>query len=159
MSRGRQAFGLVVVVVVTFAAAGIGSVFTSGSVSEWYPSIEKPSWTPPGWIFGPVWTALYTLMAVAAWVIWRKEGWAGARAALVLYAVQLALNAAWSPLFFGLRMPGVAFAELVVLWMAIIATAVAFWKKSPLAGALLVPYVLWTTFAAALNLAIWRLNA
>ena len=159
MSRGRQAFGLVVVVVVTFAAAGIGSVFTSGSVSEWYPSIEKPSWTPPGWIFGPVWTALYTLMAVAAWVIWRKEGWAGARAALVLYAVQLALNAAWSPLFFGLRMPGVAFAELVVLWMAVIATAVAFWKKSPLAGALLVPYVLWTTFAAALNLAIWRLNA
>jgi len=159
MSRGRQAFGLVVVVVVTFAAAGIGSVFTSGSVSEWYPSIEKPSWTPPGWLFGPVWTALYTLMAVAAWVIWRKEGWAGARAALVLYAVQLALNAAWSPLFFGLRMPGVAFAELVVLWMAIIATAVAFWKKSPLAGALLVPYVLWTTFAAALNLAIWRLNA
>lgn len=159
MSRGRQAAGLVVVVVVTFAAAGIGSVFTSGSVSEWYPSIEKPSWTPPGWIFGPVWTALYTLMAVAAWVIWRKEGWAGARAALVLYAVQLALNAAWSPLFFGLRMPGVAFAELVVLWMAIIATAVAFWKKSPLAGALLVPYVLWTTFAAALNLAIWRLNA
>lgn len=159
MSRGRQAAGLVVVVVVTFAAAGIGSVFTSGSVSEWYPSIEKPSWTPPGWLFGPVWTALYTLMAVAAWVIWRKEGWAGARAALVLYAVQLALNAAWSPLFFGLRMPGVAFAELVVLWMAIIATAVAFWKKSPLAGALLVPYVLWTTFAAALNLAIWRLNA
>ena len=159
MSRGRQAFGLVVVVVVTFAAAGIGSVFTSGSVSEWYPSIEKPSWTPPGWLFGPVWTALYTLMAVAAWVIWRKEGWAGARAALVLYGVQLALNAAWSPLFFGLRMPGVAFAELVVLWMAVIATAVAFWKKSPLAGALLVPYVLWTTFAAALNLAIWRLNA
>ena len=159
MSRGRQAAGLVVVVVVTFAAAGIGSVFTSGSVSEWYPSIEKPSWTPPGWLFGPVWTALYTLMAVAAWVIWRKEGWAGARAALVLYAVQLALNAAWSPLFFGLRMPGVAFAELVVLWLAIIATAVAFWKKSPVAGALLVPDALWTTFAAALTLAIWRLNA
>ena len=159
MSRGRQAVGLVVVVVVTFAAAGIGSVLTSGSVSEWYPSIARPSWTPPGWLFGPVWTALYTLMAVAAWVVWRKDGWAGARAALVLYAVQLALNAAWSPLFFGLRMPGVAFAELVVLWLAIIATVVAFWKKSPVAGALLVPYVLWTTFAAALNLAIWRMNA
>jgi len=159
MSRGRQAFGLVVVVVVTFAAAGIGSVFTSGSVSQWYPALEKPSWTPPGWLFGPVWTALYTLMAVAAWVVWRKEGWAGARAALVLYAVQLALNAAWSPLFFGLRMPGVAFAELVVLWLAIIAMAVAFWKKSLVAGALLVPYALWTTFAAALNLAIWRMNA
>jgi len=159
MSRGRQAFGLVVVVVVTFAAAGVGSIATSQSVSDWYTALEKPSWTPPGWIFGPVWTALYTLMAVAAWAVWRKEGWAGARAALVLYAVQLALNAAWSPLFFGLRMPGLAFAELVVLWLALIATAVAFWKKSLVAGALLVPYVLWTTFAAALNLAIWRMNA
>ncbi len=159
MSRGRQALGLVVVVVVTFAAAGVGSVFTSGSVSQWYPALARPSWTPPGWLFGPVWTALYTLMAVAAWAVWRKQGWAGARAALVLYAVQLALNAAWSPLFFGLRMSGVAFVELVVLWLAIIATAVAFWKKSLVAGALLVPYVLWTTFAAALNLAIWRMNA
>ena len=158
MSRGRQAVGLVVVVIVTFAAAGIGSVFTSASVSQWYPALEKPSWTPPGWLFGPVWTLLYALMAAAAWVIWRKEGWAGARAALLLYAVQLALNAAWSPLFFGLRMPGIAFAELVVLWMAIVATVAAFWRRSLAAAVLMLPYVVWTTFAAALNLAIWRMN-
>ena len=105
-----------------------------------------------------MWTLLYALMAAAAWVIWRKEGWAGARAALLLYAVQLALNAAWSPLFFGLRMPGIAFAELVVLWMAIIATVAAFWRRSLAAAILMLPYVVWTTFAAALNLAIWRMN-
>jgi len=158
-SGTRQAAGLLVALVATFAAAGLGSVFTSRSVSDWYAALARPSWTPPGWVFGPVWTLLYVLMAVAAWLVWRRAGgWAGARAALGLYAVQLVLNAAWTGLFFGLRMPGVAFAELAVLWAAIVATLVAFRRHSPAAGALMVPYLAWCTFAAALNLAIWRMN-
>jgi len=159
MSKGRQALGLVVALAVTFAAAGIGSVFTSQSVDTWYQEIAKPSWTPPGWLFGPVWTALYTLMAVAAWLVWRQGGWGGARLALGLYAGQLVLNAAWSALFFGARMPGLAFVELVVLWLAIVATTVAFFRKSVPAGVLLLPYLAWTTFAGVLNFTLWRMNA
>ncbi|MFO8014175.1 MAG: TspO/MBR family protein [Phycisphaerae bacterium] len=159
MTKTRQALGLIVALAVTFAAAGIGSVFTSQSVGTWYQEIAKPSWTPPGWLFGPVWTVLYTLMAVAAWLVWRKEGWAGARLALGLYAGQLVLNAAWSALFFGARMPGAAFVELVVLWLMIVATTVAFFRKSIPAGVLMVPYLAWVTFAGVLNFALWRMNA
>ena len=159
MSTKRAVAGLLVALVATFAAAGLGSAFTSRSVSDWYAALARPAWTPPGWVFGPVWTALYVLMAVAAWLVWRQAGdWAGARAALGLYVVQLVLNAAWPGLFFGLRMPGAAFAELVVLWAAILATLVAFRRLSPTAGALMAPYLAWCTFAAALNLAIWRMN-
>jgi tryptophan-rich sensory protein len=159
MTKTRQVLGLVVALAVTFAAAGIGSVFTSQSVGTWYQEIAKPSWTPPGWLFGPVWTALYTLMAVAAWLVWRQGGWREARIALGLYAAQLVLNAAWSALFFGARMPGAAFAELVVLWLLILATTVAFFRKSIPAGVLMLPYAAWTAFAGILNFAIWRMNA
>jgi len=159
MTKGRQALGLLVALAIAFAAAGIGSAFTSQSVGDWYAGLEKPSFNPPSWVFGPVWSVLYTLMAVAAWLVWRQGGWMSARVALGLYAVQLVLNATWSALFFGARMPGAAFVELVVLWLAIVATTVAFFRKSVPAGALLVPYLAWTTFAGVLNFTLWRLNA
>jgi translocator protein len=142
----------------TFAVAGIGGVFTSMGMPEWYMSLEKPSFNPPSWIFGPVWTALYALMAVAAWLVWREAGFAGATAALAMFFVQLALNLAWSGIFFALRSPGWALAEIVVLWLAILATIVLFHRHSALAAWLLVPYLLWVSFAAVLNGAIWRLN-
>jgi benzodiazapine receptor len=149
---------LALFIAVTFAAAGLGAFFTSTSVSHWYPTLRKPSWNPPGWIFGPVWTVLYLMMAVAAWLIWRKQGFDGATGALGLFALQLALNALWSPLFFGLRNPLAGLVDIVPLWAAILATLVCFWKISPLAGALLAPYWLWVCFATALNFMIWRMN-
>jgi tryptophan-rich sensory protein len=145
--------------IVVFAAAGIGGYFTGPGVREWYPSLDKPAWTPPGWVFGPVWTALYVCIATAGFVAWRRVGFAGARGTFALFGVQLVLNAAWSWIFFGLRQPGWGFAEIVVLWGAILATAVALFRVSRGAGVLFVPYLLWVTFAAVLNFAIWRLNA
>jgi len=150
---------LVGFIAVCFAAAGLGSMATRGAVDTWYRTIEKPSWNPPAWVFGPVWTALYLMMAVAAWLVWRKLGLDGGRLPLALFAVQLALNAAWSLIFFGLKNPGAAFAELVVLWCAIVATTVVFFRAAPAAGWLFVPYLAWSTFAAVLNYTIWRLNA
>jgi len=159
VTKRRQVIGLVVSLAAVFAAAGVGSHFTARSVAGWYPTLAKPSWTPPGAVFAPVWTALYFLMALAAWLVWRKAGGlAAARLPLALFAVQLALNAAWSILFFGLRMPGLAFGELVLLWVAIAATLAAFRRVLPAAGLLLAPYLAWVTFAGALNFALWRLN-
>jgi|GEM_PF-228620 tryptophan-rich sensory protein len=126
--------------------------------ADWYPTLTKPAWTPPDWVFGPVWTLLYILMAVAAWLVWRKAGFAGARLALVLYFVQLALNAAWSGLFFGLRSPAAGLVDILLLWMVIAATLVAFARHSAVAAGLLVPYFVWVSYAAALNFAIWRMN-
>lgn len=154
MTRHRVA-GLVLWVLAALAAGWIGSRFTPG---EWYAGLAKPSWNPPGSVFGPVWTVLYVLMGVAAWLVWRRGGFAGARVALSLFLVQLTLNALWSWLFFGLQNPPLAFVEILVLWCAILATLVSFWKVRPAAGALLVPYLGWVSFAAALNLQLWRLN-
>ncbi len=151
--------GLTVFLLAVFAAAAVGGAANATSLAEWYPALVKPSWTPPSWLFGPVWTALYILMAVAGWLVWLRRGWAGAKVSMTLFASQLALNAAWSWLFFGFRMPGAAFAEIVVLWAAIGATTVSFWRDRPVAGLLFAPYLLWVSFAAALNYAIWRMNA
>ena len=159
MSRGRSIAGLLVCLGACFGAAILGAAFTGEAVAEWYPTLRQPAWTPPPWVFGPVWTALYAMMAVAAWLVWRKDRWAGARAALGLFAAQLALNAAWTPLFFGLHAVGAAMLDLAVLWVAIAATTIAFWRHSRAAAALMVPYLAWSTFAAALNFAIWRMNA
>ncbi|MFP4056147.1 MAG: TspO/MBR family protein [Candidatus Brocadiia bacterium] len=155
----RDALMLAGFVAACFAAAGLGSLFTTPAVRSWYPAIAKPPWGPPDWVFGPVWTALYAMMAVAGWLVWRARGFAGAPWALGLFGAQLVLNAAWSPLFFGLRAFGAAFAEIVVLWLAIAATMVCFFRAVPAAGWLLVPYLAWVGFASALNFAIWRLNA
>lgn len=142
----------------SFAVAAIGGWFTSQGMPDWYMSLEKPSFQPPSWLFGPVWTVLYILMAVAAWLVWREAGWSGAYAALAAFGVQLVLNLAWSGVFFALRAPGWALAEIAALWLAIAITTVLFFRHSSLAGALMVPYLLWVTFAAALNAAIVRLN-
>jgi translocator protein len=148
--------GLAVWLAVTFVAAFIGSRFEPGA---WYDGLHKPPWNPPDWVFGPVWTVLYILMGVAAWLVWKTSGWDRARGALSLYLIQVALNAAWSWIFFGLQRPGLALAEIVVLWLAIGATLLAFRRHVPLAAWLLAPYLAWVTFAAVLNLSLWRLNA
>lgn len=128
-------------------------------VGEWYAGLAKPAWTPPGWVFAPVWTVLYGMMAAAAWLVWKGRGFSGARLALALFGAQLGLNVAWTWLFFGLQRPGLAAVDIALLWAAILATVLAFWRFRRLAGVLLVPYLAWVTFAAALNLEIWRLNA
>jgi tryptophan-rich sensory protein len=159
MTRVRQAVGLLVFLAVCFSAAALGGAATYPRIEGWYATLTKPSWTPPNGVFGPVWTLLYIAMAVAAWLVWRQKGARGARAPLVLFAVQLGLNVAWSWLFFGLMAPGLGAVDILLLWIAIVATLVAFWRRSIAAGLLLVPYLAWVTFAAALNFAIWRLNA
>ena len=140
---------------VCFAVAGLGGLATTPNIPNWYAGLAKPSWTPPGWLFGPVWSVLYLSMAVAAWLVWRKGN---AVVPLILFAVQLAFNAAWSWLFFGLHNPGAAFVDIVLLWAAIVATTIVFWRRSLVAGLLFVPYLAWVSFAAVLNFAIWRLN-
>ena len=151
----------IVLIVFLFIVLGTGSLasyLTARGVREWYPNLRKPLGTPPSWVFGPVWTTLYVLMAISAWLIWRNYGWAGGRSALVLFFGQLALNAAWSGIFFGARLPGVAFAEIVLLWLAILFTTVVFYWLLPVAAYLLLPYLLWVTYASYLNAGIWRMN-
>jgi tryptophan-rich sensory protein len=125
---------------------------------DWYLALNKPSWHPPTWVFGPVWSTLYVMMAVSAWLVWQQGGFARQRRALTLFLVQLVLNAAWSPLFFGLKQPGVAFAEILLLWLAIAATIVSFHRVHRIAAWLLVPYIAWVSFAAFLNGVLWQLN-
>lgn len=150
--------GLIVALAICFAVAAIASLATTPEIPGWYARLKKPSWTPPNWLFGPVWTALYGAMAVAAWLVWRRGGWQQNSAALWLFVIQLALNFAWSFIFFRLHRPGLAFAEIVLLWVAIAATIVKFIGVSKVAALLLVPYLLWVTYASALNFAVWRLN-
>jgi benzodiazapine receptor len=140
---------------VTFLAAAAGAPFPPG---EWYASLNKPSWNPPGWIFGPVWTTLYTLMAIAAWLVWKRGGFSAQRRPLSLYLAQLVLNAAWTPLFFGLQKPWIAAGEMVLLWIAIVLTMIAFFRVHRVAGLLFIPYILWVSFALVLNTTLARLN-
>jgi tryptophan-rich sensory protein/uncharacterized protein YbjT (DUF2867 family) len=153
-----QSLALFGFLLVCFGTAAVGARWTSESVNGWYQTLVRPAWTPPDWVFGPVWTVLYALMAVAGWLVWRRRGIVGARWALLLFAAQLALNALWSGIFFALRSPGLAFVEILVLWSAILGTIAAFRQHSRWASYLLVPYLAWSSFAAVLNLAIWRLN-
>jgi len=154
-SLGRRVLALVGWVLLCFGAAVIGGLFMPGA---WYAELKKPGWNPPAWIFGPVWTLLYLTMAIAAWLVWKRGGFGAQRVALTLFLLQLLLNAFWSPFFFGLHQPGLAFADLLLLWLALLGTVAAFWKTHRPAGALLLPYLGWVTFAGALNFAIWRLN-
>lgn len=156
MSPGKTILGLCGWVLLCFAAASPGALWPPG---EWYAALQKPSWNPPGWIFGPVWSALYTLMAVAAWLVWRRGGFAAQGRPLGAFLAQLALNALWTPLFFGLHQPGVAFAEILLLGLAIAWTIGLFWRVQRAAAWLLAPYLAWVGFAAVLNGTLWRLNA
>ncbi len=155
----QQVMALIGFISVCFASAGLGAAATSTSVGGWYQTLTKPSWNPPDWLFGPVWTGLFLMMAVAAWLVWRGHGSRAARPALMWFGIQLALNVLWSFLFFGWQRPGLAFAEIIALWLAIVATCFAFQAKSGTAALLLVPYLTWTSFAVILNFAIWRLNS
>lgn len=151
--------GLGVFLGLCFGVAALGSLATTPQIGGWYQTLRKPSWTPPNWLFGPVWTLLYAMMAVAAWLVWKRQGWGGARSALILFGVQLALNLAWSFIFFAAHRTGAAFAEIVLLWVVILATMIAFARHSKLAAGLMTPYLLWVGYASALNFSIWRLNS
>ena len=146
-------------VALTLVAAAVGGIITASPVQTWYQTIQRPPWNPPDWLFGPVWTILYLMMAVALWRVWRL-GWgeSGVRVAVVLFLIQLILNVLWSFVFFGLRQPGWGFLEIVVLWGFILATLITFYRLERLAGLLLIPYLAWVTFAGILNGVVWRLN-
>ena len=155
--RRKQLAGLAGWLLVVFAAAAIGAA-ASIQAGPFYTSLVRPDWAPPPSLFGPVWSVLYALMGLAAWWVWRVGGFRKARGALTLFLVQLALNALWSWLFFGWHRGALAFVDILVLWALIGATVISFWRIRPLAGALLVPYFLWVSFAAALNYSVWQLN-
>lgn len=146
-------------IVLCETAGGLGTLVTRGALRSWYPTLRKPAFTPPGWVFGPVWTLLYALMGGALFLTWRRRHDAPAPAALRLFTLQLLLNALWSVVFFGLKAPRAAFVEIVALWGAIVLTVRAVARVSGLGALLLLPYLLWVSFAAVLNLAIWRRNA
>ncbi len=174
--RGRlpATMRLVLALAAPLVAGAIGAMATERSVKQgWYKSLEKPGWTPPAKVFGPVWTVLYVMMGIASWLVWqrgeekRRNRWfnwfsrpspSSIRGTLGLYGAHLALNMFWSIFFFGLRRVDLALGNIVVLWGAILATMIRFYQVHPLAGLMLVPYQLWVTFATALNGAIWWLN-
>jgi len=151
----RSTLGLLGWLLVSFAAGWIGSRYMPG---EWYGSLAKPAWTPPGVVFAPVWTVLYVLMGLAAWLVWRRRGFAGAGLVLTVFLVQLILNALWSYLFFGLHRIDLAFFDIVALWVMIFVVVALFWLEDWRAGALMIPYLLWVGFASCLNFALWQLN-
>jgi benzodiazapine receptor len=151
----RNGLALAGFVVLCLAVGGLGGWATAQSVAEWYPTLAKPSWTPPPWLFAPVWTVLYILMGVAAWLVWKAGN---AKGAMLLFGAQLLLNLAWSFLFFGARSPGLALIDIAALWLAIAAMIFAYAFRSRLAAYLTVPYLAWVSFAMALNAAVFMLN-
>lgn len=155
----QQAVWLIGFIALCFFAAGLGAAATSSSVGGWYRTLTKPSWNPPDWLFGPVWSTLYLMMAISAWLVWRRHGWSTARPALTWFGIQLALNVIWSIVFFGLKQPGWAVVEISMLWSAIAVTIWEFRTRSVIAAVCMLPYWAWTTFAAFLNFTLWKLNS
>jgi len=149
---------LVIAVLVCQLAGLAGAIYTSGALTTWYASLQKPSFTPANWIFAPVWISLFLLIGISLWLVWQKEKKKNINAAFVFFSIQLVLNAMWSAFFFGMRNPLYALIDIALLWLAILATILSFRKISKPAAYLLVPYILWVTFAAVLNFCIWRLN-
>jgi len=150
---------LIVSIVICQLAGLIGSFFTTPGIPTWYAALRKPTFTPPNWLFAPVWTTLFVLMGISLFLIWRKPVITPkVRTALIVFALQLALNVLWSILFFGLRSPLAGFIEILILWVVILLTIVNFYRLSSAAGVLLIPYILWVSFAAILNFSLWRLN-
>jgi len=155
----NNAVKFVIAIALPVVVGGLSGFATAQGVSSWYPTLVKPSFNPPAWVFGPVWTVLYVMMGVAAGLVWiRGLDAAGVRVALAVFVIQLALNGLWSVVFFGMRQPGWALVEIVVLWGAIGATVWLFWRVVPAAGALLLPYWAWVSFASVLNASLWWLN-
>jgi benzodiazapine receptor len=154
----REIIGLVVAVLGTEAIGALSGIVAGGDFVSFYDALRKPPGTPPPAVFGPAWTILYLLIGVAAWLVWREGLTRQTALALGLFAAQLALNFAWSLIFFGQHRIGAALLEIALLWLVILATIIAFWTVRPLAGGLLVPYLAWVSFAAYLNAGIWRLN-
>ena len=152
-ARLKSPLALICWVLLAFSASAAGALFSPG---EWYGQLSKPSFNPPSWVFGPVWTALYIMMGTSAWLVWRRAGFEGA--ALKAWLFQLGFNAAWTPVFFGLHAMGAALIVIVAMWCAILATIVLFWKHSRAASLLLVPYLLWVSFATVLNATLWQMN-
>lgn len=157
-SASRHAIGLVGWLLLCAATSAVGAL-ASLDARMFYAELAQPAWAPPGWLFGPVWTTLFLAMAIAAWLVWRRPADRRQRRITIgLFLAQLVANALWSWLFFAWRLGGAAFIEVLLLWLMIAATLVAFWRISRVAGALLLPYLLWVTFAAALNFTLWRMN-
>ena len=154
----QDAVALVVFLVLCLAVSGIGGGITATSVGTWYQTLQKPPFNPPDWVFAPVWTILYILMAIAGWRVWRRTRFEAGGKALTVFAVQLGLNLLWSYLFFGLQQIGLALIEIIILLLAITVNTALFWRIDRLAGALFVPYVLWVTYATVLNGSLWLLN-
>jgi tryptophan-rich sensory protein len=155
----RDILGPLISALICLAVGGAGTLFTVPSIPTWYAGLIKPAFTPPGWLFGPAWTILYALMGIAAYIIWakgfkKKE----VKIALALFLVQLGLNAIWTPIFFGLHWLLIAFIEIIVLWLMLLWTIIKFYRLSVPAGWLLIPYLLWVSFASILNLSVWLLN-
>jgi benzodiazapine receptor len=157
-SRLVDIAGLVLFVALCLGIAALGAAVTATSVKTWYANLAKPSFNPPDAVFGPVWTVLYILMGIAAWRVWRIADRDTARGPLTLFALQLALNLGWSVVFFGLQKIGAAVATIVVLWVAILVTMLAFRTVDRVAALLMAPYLAWVTFATVLNIAVWQLN-
>jgi benzodiazapine receptor len=150
--------GLLLWLALCVGGGAISGIASAGGDSAWYQQLARPSWTPPSWVFAPVWTTLYAVMAIAAWRVWRNGGWAGQTRSLCLFMGQLALNFAWTPLFFNAHLISVALLDLIGLWIAIVATMVSFSRRDRMAAWLLAPYLPWVTFAGALNAAFAHLN-
>lgn len=146
---------LVGFILANIVTASSGALFSPGA---WYERLAKPRWQPPGYLFGPVWAVLYAMIAVSGWLIWTEAGWAGASLPLSIYALNLVLNATWSGIFFGMRRMGLAAVEMVGLWASIVGLIALFWPINEWAAILLIPYLLWVSFAFVLNITIWRLN-
>lgn len=155
--KSTQIIGLIGWLIITFIAAAIGSAASAES-GLFYQQISRPEWAPPAWLFAPVWTTLYILMGVSAWIVWRVDGFRSARITLSLFIIQLVLNAIWTWIFFVWRQGALAFAEILVLWAFILFTTIAFWRVRILAGILLLPYLAWVSFASVLTFTVWRLN-
>lgn len=153
----QQAAGLLAWLLLAFATAAIGAL-ASVNAGSFYAELNRPPWAPPGWLFGPVWSALYALMGISAWLVWRRHHSASVRGALLLFMAQLAANALWSWLFFAWKLGAFAFAEVVLLWCLILATVMTFRRISAYAAALLMPYLAWVSFASVLNFSIWQRN-
>ena len=153
----RQFIGLLGWLLLCFVASAIGAI-ASIQAESFYQQLTQPAWAHPAWVFGPVWTTLYAMMAISAWLVWRVEGFRAHSTALNLFLVQLAVNSLWSWLFFAWHLGSLSFIDIILLWLLIVLTLLAFWRVRVLAGLLLVPYLLWVSFAAVLTYSIWQLN-